>query len=43
MAQSSSKSKSLEQRDEQTFLKMRRLVVEEKTQLINHIRKLLAE
>ncbi|OTA14328.1 transposase [Xenorhabdus vietnamensis] len=35
--------KSLEQQDEQTFLKMRRRVVEEKTQLINHIRGLLAD
>ena len=35
--------KTLSQQDEQTFLKMRRLVSEERTQLINHIRGLMAE
>ncbi len=35
--------KTLEQQDIQTFLKMRRLVSMERTQLINHVRGLLAE
>lgn len=35
--------KTLEQQDVQTFLKMRRLVSVERTQLINHVRGLLAE
>lgn len=35
--------KTLSQQDEQTFLKMRRLVSEERTQLINHIRGLMSE
>ncbi|HHR4052516.1 TPA: IS110 family transposase [Salmonella enterica] len=35
--------KTLEQQDVQIFLKMRRLVSMERTQLINHVRGLLAE